>query len=147
MAISAVISSPTNRTPLQFPEQAFMASSTEWGLDEDSDMVHIWQDHDHRKHLTLASFPVTPRKRPQAGPKAELSQMEMTAQPTPQNGSKTPRQRQRMFPLHLLLLWIWKLWGQSKWQSQLRTPGGFPHWKMNHRQQWKFNYPILSSFR
>lgn len=46
-------------------------------------MVHIWHDHDHRKHLTLASFPVTPQKRPQAGPKAELSQMEMTAPPTP----------------------------------------------------------------
>lgn len=47
MAISAVISSPTNRTPLQFPEQALTTSSTEWGLDGDSDMVHIWQDHGH----------------------------------------------------------------------------------------------------
>lgn len=146
MAISAMISCPTDRTPLQFPEQALTASSTKWGLDGDSDMVHIWQDHDHWTRLMLNSFPMMPRRRPQAGPKAEGSQMQMTAQPTPQNGPKNPRQRQPRFPLLLLPLWIWKLWGQSKWQSQLRTPGEFPHWKMNHRQQSSIA-PILSSFR
>lgn len=114
-----------------------------WGLRHGPHLAGPWP---LKVLLMLNSFPVTSR-RPQAGPKAESSQMQMAAQPTPQNGSKNLRQRQTMFLLHLLLLWIWKLWGQSKWQSQLRTPGGFPHWKMNHRQQKKFSCPYSLFFQ